>query len=95
MISESTDVSELALSELEFDATCDLWYKNYFHAFGLSIQISFRHDCNRPAKWIGNIPCCGDTILTCQKCYEGIGPRDLFECCGRAFPRFMITWSKI
>lgn len=91
-----TDVEVDLLESLEFDPTCELWYDHRVRLFGRwSIRYTRRKDCTRPAKWVGNVPCCATNVLACDPCRAHGSPLDLYECCGKRFFARMITWRKI
>ncbi|ASZ74748.1 hypothetical protein KHO57_gp156 [Mycobacterium phage Phabba] len=61
-----TDVDQQVLTDLEFSPTCEIRVSWSIKIFGFTIRTPPGRRCNKPAPWIGRMPCCGQHVLVCD-----------------------------
>ncbi|ACH62167.1 hypothetical protein MYRNA_198 [Mycobacterium phage Myrna] len=88
-----TDAVELVLEELDFSPTCEIRVSWSFKVFGFTFRLPPGKRCDKPAPWIGRLPCCGHHVLVCDghRRDRTIG----FPHCGHRWQYLHLTWSKI
>ena len=91
---EKTD--DQVLADLEHAPECELQTQGVIGWYRWSFNVGGMRDCHNKARWIGQVPCCGETMFACDRCYQRFtNPDNEFVCCGRDLPVMMITWSRI
>ena len=84
-----TEFEKASLSQLEFDPSCDC--QRILNVFG---RIRVVRQCDKPARWAANMPCCSHQTLSCPKHRYSTCINQCWRC-KQYVPPLKLRWRRI